>query len=169
MTVQLSVEVDGLAATLKALKDTDPELRKQVVKQMKTAAKPAQSNVRALLPGAAPLSNWGSWPRGKGYDPAAARKGVKIKHKAGARQTAKTFQLVTLQTTEAAAMIFDIAGRRSAGRTAQGQAFIRNLKRKYGAASRTLYPGTEAAMPEIERGLDKAVDMAGRAVTRKIR
>lgn len=166
MSVQVSIEVDGMADALAHLKDVDPELRKQVVKAMKSAAAPAQRNVRGLLPNATPLSNWGTWPRGLGYDGSKAKRGVKISHRAKARP-GRTIPVVAIKSTDAGAMIYDMAGRTSPGKTAQARAFIRNLNRLHGRASRSVWPGVTAAMPEIERGIDQAVEMTGRTISRK--
>ena len=77
--LNVALEYNGLAVTLKNLRRVDPELRKEVVREMKKAAKPMQATARALFPAAEPLRNWGNW-RG-GYDVSRVRSGVKVSFK----------------------------------------------------------------------------------------
>lgn len=163
------MEIDGAAAAIKTLGKVDPELRKAVIKSLKTAAQPMEESARRLLPATRPLSNWEKW-RG-GYDPKKVARSIKVAFRGskvkGARDPDK-IPLLTLRQKDAAGAIYDMAGRRSTGNTPQGQAFIRNLNRQ-GPASRYMWPGAEAAMPLVIRQVEEAVDDMIKIIEKELR
>jgi hypothetical protein len=77
-----------------------------------------------------------------------------------------TIRLLTLKQTNAAGAVFDMAGRSSGGTTPQGQNMIRVLNDRFQGASRSMWKGAEAALPEIEQLVSDAIDELAAAVER---
>jgi hypothetical protein len=180
--VDTRIEVTGLAEALKTLQKIDPELRKEVIKGMKTAAAPLEAAARSLIPDARPLTNWYGWQQtrtgGKGpgpWDPSAARKGIKVAFRGGKVRgvAGDVFPLLTLRQTNAAGAIFDIAGRaggtgkRSEGKE-RGQAMADKLNRS-GPTSRSMWPAVERNMPAIMGSLEGVVDTVSQRITKELR
>ena len=119
--ISTAIEVDGVAETIKALGRVDPELKKQIVKNLKAAATPTEESARSLVPNARPLSGWQGWKGG--YDVAAVRKGIRVAFRGskvrGAHDPDK-IPLLTLRQKNAGGAIYDMAGRRSSGEQSRG-------------------------------------------------
>jgi len=168
--ISTAIEVDGVAETIKALGRVDPELKKQIVKNLKAAASPVEESARALVPTARPLSGWEGWKGG--YDPVAIRRGIRVAFRGskvrGARDPDK-IPLLTLRQKNAAGAIYDMAGRRSSGNTDQGRVFIRMLNARGGPASRYMWPGAEAAMPAVVRQVEVAINDMMEVINTEIR
>jgi hypothetical protein len=167
--VSAHLEVDGVAEVLRALGKVDPELRKATVKAMKVAGDPMAQEARSLFPASSPLSNWGNWTTPNGrvigpYNPAKVKRGVKIAYRGSKVKGSDkdTIPLLTMRQTDAAGAIVDMAGRRSNGRTAQGRAFIEQL-RSHGVASRAMWPAAERNMGRVTAAVEAAInDMAAK-------
>lgn len=164
--IDVGLEVTGVAETLKALAKTDPELRKAVIKDMKTAARPLEAAARALVP-VRPLTNWYGW-RG-GYQQPTVQRGIKVAFRAGKVRGKPNdhFPLLSLRQTNAGGAIFDMAGRTSRGKTPAGEAMIRKLD-EFGTASRTLWPAVERNFGVVEDGLKTAIDSMSDEINKQI-
>jgi len=159
VAVSSSIEVNGVADAIKVLNSVNPELKKQVVKNMKAAAQPVEESARRLVPAVRPLSGWVGWKGG--FDPKAVRRGIKVAFRAGKVRGARdpnNIPLLTLRQKNAAGAIYDMAGRRSNGKTDAGRQFISVLNQRGGPASRTMWPGAEDAMPVVVRQVEAAID-----------
>lgn len=170
--ISVALEYNGLAATLKTLRHVDPELRKQTMREMKTAAKPMQATARALFPAAEPLNNWGNW-RG-GYDISRVRSGVKVSFKGTRARNRDVIPLLTLRQVNAAGVIFDMAGRKKGkGRGSEnkkrGREMIDKLNRSGADASRAMWPAAEKHLPGVRRDLERAVESMTATINRELR
>lgn len=167
------IEVQGVAETMRTLAKFDPELRKAVVKDMKAAARPLEAAARANIP-AAPLSNWGNWPTGRGtYDPSQVKKGIKVAFRSGGVKgfDKTTFPLLTLRQTNAQGAIYEMAGRKFPGRKSEGKARGRAMVQKldsFGSASRTLWPAVERGLPAVEKNLRDVIDSISKEINAEI-
>jgi hypothetical protein len=167
--VEVTLEVTGVAEALKTLRKADPELRKAVIKDMKAAAKPLETQARSLIP-ARPLRNWYSWPRGEGdWNQSRAQKGIKVAVRTGGvkGKSGDHFPLLSLRQTDAQGAIFEIAGRSYPSKRSEGEARGDNMVNKlnmFGQASRTLWPTAEKGMPEVERALLLSIDRLSAAI-----
>lgn len=177
--IELTTEVRGLAPTLRTLSKVDRELRKQVMREMRAAAKPMVAEARSLYPPNSALASWGSW-RG-GYDQKRAQRGVKTRIRTSSRSD--QIDLFTLVQDNAAGIIFAMAGKdnpsgRSSGLsrayssnpdrrhriTSQPQAFTAKLRtggnsthKGFHKPSRAMWPAVLHTLPEVREGLEKAV------------
>ena len=169
--METKIEVVGVAETLRALTQIDPELRKAVIKDMKRAAAPLEAAARANIPARA-LTNWGTWQGG--FNQGKAQKGVKTAFRSGKvkGKSGDHFPLLSLRQTNAAGAIFEMAGRaggrgrRSEG-AARGAAMISKLN-TYGTASRTLWPAVERNFDVVEAALEQAVSSMSAEIQKQI-
>lgn len=158
MAVSSSLEVNGVADAIKVLNTANPELKKQTVKNLKAAARPVEESARRLVPEVRPLSGWVGWKGG--FDPKAVRRGIKVAFRGSKVRGARNpdlIPLLTLRQKNPAGAIYDMAGRRSSGSDAAGRQFIAMLNQRGGPASRTMWPGAEAAMPVVIRQVEEAI------------
>ncbi len=171
MPIETEMEVVGVAEALKALAKSDPELRKAVIKDMKSAAAPLEAAARANIP-ARPLTNWYGWKGG--YSQTKAQKGVKVAFRGGKvkGKGGDHFPLLSLRQTDVGGAIFEMAGRaggsgRGSEGAARGQAMIAKLNES-GTASRTLWPAVERNFGAIEAGLKAAIDTMSDTIQKEI-
>ena len=172
---QLPLQIEGIQETLKLLNDIDPKFRRLVTKQIKSAGASILSEARQMVAGfdnskgnGAPLSGMVRGNLVKGRETTwrtdAVQKGYKIK--VGVRGTKeryvnfdrggyteqvvyglKPYRLMTVQSADAAGVIYDHAGRNTTGQ------FVTNLN---------IEEGTQP------RGIDVAVDKNKEAVTAEV-
>lgn len=161
------VEVLGSREAIKALSKLPKEIRNETRRNIRTAVRPIQAAARANIPDVA-LSGWSSWQRGRLYwDAGAARKGIGIRV-GGGRQSDEVWRIVTLTQRSAPGAVFEVAGRRSSGKTPQGRAFIRGLNSKHGRASRGVWRAVDANGQIINSSVKDAVDAAVRTVINEL-
>lgn len=144
----IGVEADiyGYDRLKRLMKEIDPEIRKRMDKEIRTTLKPIAERAKAEAPTTV-MSGWmderwqGKWAKRR-YDRAHVAKGISVRQ--GGKRTrgsvTKTAWKVTSKS--AAGSIYEVAGRKSAGKTPQGRAFIANLNRD-GKASRLLWRAFE--------------------------
>jgi hypothetical protein len=162
-----SAHVEGVRETLAVLKQADKKMERQVKAAMRKAAKPVQTAIQSHIPSAPPLSGWTSGRYG--FDPSAARAGVKIKVGGRASSKRSTWPLLAVEQRNAGGAVFDIAGRRSSGNTPQGAAFIRVLNQRFGPASRSMWRGAEDSLDEVQEQVIAGLEDAAKQINRTIR
>lgn len=178
----------GVKETLKMMQQIEPEMYKQLRKDIRTIAKPAVSAIKSSVPAVAPLS-------GMMHNGRTAWTGVQVSVNITPAQRSRAFgsttaNLVAISSTGKTAQygfdIADMAGRGSGygrrprsvtrpyvrnGRTmqhrlnGQGQAMIRNLP---GAPSRYVYPSIEGQLPAIIVLVAKSLEEAALKINRKL-
>jgi hypothetical protein len=133
------VSADNLAVVLRELRDLDPNLRKELVSEMKTGITPIAKNLLAKLPGKPPLSGFAP---SVGNSPYIFRTpGVIVKTPFAKRgKVPGTYPVVSIQFNDrrpnAGLSILELAGSANVGRdkgglTPQGSAMIRNLNNRH--------------------------------------
>ena len=141
----------------------EPELKKQLVRDIKQVAEPVQSAVKSAIPTVSPLIRGMGQSRGRlGWDPDKGKKpsDVRIVYRSGAKRTAPLVtSLVSVNVGSAAVTMLDMAGKRNPnGRNARGAAMIRNLNDKgFGKPSRFAWPAAEKALPQVEGKIERIV------------
>jgi hypothetical protein len=173
MPVGVAPRVEGAERTLKLLKELDPKLRRQTNRTIRKAAAPLVDGVRARLPGVA-LSNWTTGRYVYVGDEAARGVGVSIGKARGrttmsAGRQVSTWPLISVSQRIAGGAVFDMAGRRSQGQSPQGRAFIRNLSERYGAASRSMWPGVEGEIDSVRATVLEAVQNVAKEMNRQLK
>jgi hypothetical protein len=170
VSTSASVRVTGVPATLRALKRVDPAARKRVPDRLKAAAGPILADARATIPATPPTSGWSTGGR-LGFDPSKVRRSIRLRVRAtrGRRRTPGEYTVLAITSGPSpAAAIWDMAGRRSAGATPSGRAFVRALKRRR-RASRSLWPAVERNARRVEREIERVLDEIERETARAIR
>lgn len=171
--VEFDIEVYGLREALRAMRDYEPELYKQITGTLKERSAPLARKVGQKFP-EKPLGRWhtGNERLGKvrlpGYSAEKARGGVKptvVLKKPSRNQ----YGILRLEQRDAGGAVYDSAGSKSATR------FVTNLdkrltvKSKRGRTrSRVLYPATMAERDEIERIVEQAIEITNGYVQKAI-
>lgn len=160
-----NIQVTGIKETLRELQKLNPALRKAFNGQFKAILQPTVDDIKARIPSEAPLSGFerpykkkGAWQGNK------VKQGVKTKidtrrPKPGAFEETTAFAI--LQKTGWGA-IFDMAGRSSSNVLAT------NLGRRYGVASRSMWPAVINHQDQIESDMSKITDDVMAAVAKEI-
>jgi hypothetical protein len=173
--------VHGVAPVLETLKHLEPDLYKQITKQIRGTAKPLRDAVAAGFPdepwqsrrgvqwtlygrttrGVSVDGTGSKFPR---YDGAKARRGVTTT--VGGRKIKGTnrYPIVRLRQGDAGGSIYDLAKN---NRTTNKQSFVNNLK-KSGEPSRVMWKKTRQYLPMIENNLNKIVDDVSKRFTADI-
>jgi hypothetical protein len=171
-SVSAKVEIDGLNDTLRTLRYIDPQLRRQVDKEMKeTVGKDIVPFARRLYPATDRLGNWGTW-RG-GYDQKKVQRGVKVRIKTTGRQDQISGLFLT--NTNGPGVIFSTAGKKTSGTSptrdngsGNSAAFIDRLKR-FGEPMRALWPAVLEKRDTLESNVEKAVDDLMTRINKELR
>jgi hypothetical protein len=179
----MRVETKGFRNTLSALKDLDPEVNKDVTKTLRQSANRLRSEAQDLVDNTG-LSGWKGW-RG-GYDADGIRSGIKVTTAKRRKRGTAVGNVIGVQNTTAAGVIWELAGRKSDGASPRpginpktgwtygnGVGFVAAIRRKSGKrASRTVWGAHDSPQDwsvESEREtLIAAVDKACKATQAKL-
>lgn len=162
MTV--TVEIQGVKETLKALRKLDPELRKEFNRNARTVAKPAMDAAKAKYT-TLPLSGFRRRWRSGGRDLSPKtigrfRSGVTFR----VDTSKKRESVFIIRQTNALAEITDMAGRRTAGNPID-----RSLRLAgWGSPSRVMWPSVESKAREVQAALSELVDAASETINREL-
>jgi hypothetical protein len=150
------VQVRGVRETLRDLKDVEPVIYRETMKNIRKAAAPLAKATQQLVPTGPPLSGMGNPGRFQW-----TARGSKVAVRTGGSNRRRTsWILVKTQMTGAPGALFDIAGRGSGGITPSGQALIANLNARYRNASRAMWPAAEQNLDLVQRNVIDAIDTA---------
>ena len=166
----------------KRLKAIEPRLRTELVREVKSIAKPLESDIKAAIPSVAPLSGMAK-DRGRlGWGVGVPANKTQIQFRTSAGGKSLTTSLVRVKVSSPATVLADMAGRsgrfvgqgrrndnatasekRRNASPAKGAKFIESLNNALGhGASRMAWPAAEksrdATRVAIEAALRKAYD-----------
>ena len=150
---------DFLASDLRKLqrmlKDIDPELRKQFMRDAKSVGKEAESIVKPALPSSAPLSGmktngaygWNTQER-KGKRTAPNKTEVRFRTATGGNTAGGTSSLVSVRVVAPMTVIADIAGRSGSwiGKGDKGSGYSKPYTDRYGNITRHRLNGQGESM-----------------------
>lgn len=168
----IDIDTGGIADLIKALRKVEPELARQLPREMRQAGKPLVQDARDLLPEPAPLSNWGQWNE-RGRDRSFTRKarsGIRIETNTGARKGVHTINLMALTQKDGAGAIYENAGRKRPGdirSSNAGERFVAALNEKQ-EGSRYLWPAVEMNISRLDRELQAAIDRWSKELEQKV-
>ena len=188
---QLPLQIEGIQETLKLLNDIDPKYRRLVTKQIKNAGASILNEARQMVASfdnskgnGAPLSGMVRGNLVKGRETSwrndQVQKGYKIK--VGARATreryvdfnkggyteqvvfgAKPYKLMVVQSTDAAGVIYDHAGRNTSG------LFVTNLIKEEGGQPRVIDKAVEKNKPAVQSDVMLVVQDVMKMTNRKLK
>jgi len=172
--VSAKVEVDGLNDALRTLRYIDPQLRRQVDKEMKeTVGRDIIPFARRLYPSTDRVSNAAKLPRGLSYKQTTAQRGVKIRIKTTGRQDQISGLFLT--NSNGAGVIFSTAGKKTRGTaptrdngSGNSAGFIKMLSR-FGEPMRALWPAVLEKRDTLESNVNKAVDDLMKTINKELR
>ena len=173
--------VHGVAPVLEALKHFEPELYKQITKEIKSTAKPLRDKVAAGYPDEPWQSRrgvqwtlYGRTARGKSPDGTGAQfpkyNGAKARRSVttvvGGRKVRRTnsYPIMKLRQNDAGGSIYDLSKNT---RTNKKESFVNNLN-KNGEPSRVMWKRTRQYMPMVESSLNNIVDGIANRFTAEI-
>jgi len=173
------IEAQNLKAVLKELKELDPNLRKQLVRDMKTDLMPIANALKAKIPEKPPLSGFSPGVANSPYRWAVPRMSIKAAPSKTSRKYA-TFGIVSIRFDDrrpnAGLSILETAGSRGIGRlksgmTPQGLAMVRNLNGRYpvqGGLGRFVIPQFKASKGEAEAIAKRILEKFAAMVNRRL-
>ena len=147
----MSISVDGLESTLKALQKIQPEVKKQFFKDAKKIVKPAIDEAKGAYRSDYLSGMSRAWaPSGRSIFPwnqSTAVKGVAVSTSLSKKQDA----VLTIVQKDAAAAIFDMAGKRTTNP-------LGNALNAFQTPSRVMWRAYENNAGPIEAEMSKSVD-----------
>ncbi len=125
------INVENLDKTLNALRVIDPEMKKNLNKEMVKSVRPIITKTKGRVP-SRPARNWGGWVeagrgRNLGWDAAVVKRGITTSTanaRAGAGGVRSQFRLLNKSVAGA---IYETAGSQGGSGTLQSRYFLRNL------------------------------------------
>ena len=171
------VSADNLAVVLRELKNLDPNLRKELVKEMKSAVNPIARDLLSNIPTQAPLSGFSPQAGSSPYVWRKPRVSVKTPFARRAKK-AGTYPVVSIQFNDrrpnAGLSILELAGTANVGRskgglTPQGAAMIRNLPAMRKGLGRFVIPEFKEKQAEATRLAVRILDKFAQKVGRRLR
>lgn len=132
----------------KALKDFDPELRKEMDKTIKGFIDPVAQIAKGLVP-SRPLSGWRKRPNGKSkwsnkvaWDSTVVKRGISVRQGKRRPKGIPSSDSVTawgIYNRSPAGSIYELAGKASAGHTPAGRTFVQALTERGHRPSRLIW------------------------------
>jgi hypothetical protein len=139
----------GVNQMIRELKQIEPELYRQLRKDLIQDVKPLYKAIRSNIPTIAPLSGMNNNGRLGWGKPVRVTAKINLKKRAGFSS------LLTVKTTNAAVEMVDMAGSASSGETPQGRAMIANLPGKH---SRYVWPAARRYLPQIMQAANNTLE-----------
>jgi len=138
---QSGINVEGLDKTLAALRIIDPELKKNLNREMVASVRPIVTKTKNRVVNR-PARNWGRWiesgrNRDLSWDPAVVKRGIGTST-ANARAKAGVRGQFRLMNKSAAGAIFENAGAAGGNGSVQSHYFLKNLALRGGQTPRLL-------------------------------
>lgn len=150
MAVQLEVNgFTGVNEMIRELRATEPEIYRQLRKDLIQDVKPLYAVIKSRIPPIAPLSGMYHNGRTRWNQP------VRVSAKINLRRRAGVTTLLSVRTMSPAVEMVDMAGSASDGNTPQGRAMIANLS---GKASRYVWPAANSFLPEIIKAANATIE-----------
>ena len=165
-------KVLGLRGTLRALKQIEPDLEKQLRSSINKSAADVVKTARGYVAGEDLMRGWSPDGWRGGWNPAEVRRGIKRENLSTRHPRGGFVQTIAVSNLTAAGMIYELAGSKSKGRTPQGAQFIRNIAKYPGSLKTPLRrlvvrAGVEKG-PEAKRAVEDAMKTAQRVTQRRL-
>ncbi len=177
MSVNVKIDMVGLKDDLRVIQDLDKKLRRQITKDFASIVEAPIKEAKREVPRGAPLSGFArNWSTKSGYkmfpwDGALGEKGIKPfvsgKKPREFQGVVKNLAIFGIRWTNARATILDMSRKSN---TTQGDTMIAQLNRRFGPASRIMYPAYEKHKDQVVKeveSLASGVAKAADALTRR--
>jgi len=165
------VVISGIKETTAALKKFDKDAARRLNKVINDELRLAENAAKDQIPTKPPMSGWRTtaaknprkstrggegWPA---WDPQAIRQGIVKTRSEGRVRSDYTTSAGALKNKTASGVIFEIAGRRSAG-NGTGRQLIVNVNSRFRKASRGIWAVIDRDRPRIYANIRSAMDDA---------
>jgi hypothetical protein len=164
-------EVKGLQTILRELRQFNPELLKDLKKDLQEQAQPIIKAAGARVP-ETPASGWSRNGR-IGFDKTRVTRGMKVSMRASkrVRGVRGSYAVVELVQSNAAGAIWDHAGQRGNYKapTQRGINFVDALNRSAGNAQRGLWPASVARRKDIAEAFEASIRAAERTANARMK
>ena len=183
-------EIDGLDKVVALLNKFDKAGLKVMNKEIYQVVKKIQLEARSLMPEAAPLSKWGlppadnykkdskkNWDQARlQYKPRVATMAIQSKLESQRLKGVWSSKAYVIKQANAAAMIYEMAGRGGGDHSPQGKHFIKMIEQRSepkkivvrGQQTRVVWKAVndnrKQAVKDIEHAMARAVDALNRKV-----
>lgn len=157
---EIKASIENIPDMIRALKEIDPELRKQAAAEVRGIARSVVADAKTQISGV-PLSGWAHKGR-TGFEPGLVRRGISARVKFTAKRNQEEIRLITLVQKNAAGQILDMAGRKSGSGS-----FVPQLTARAGTASRYMWPTVERNLPRVEAALEQAAQNMADTINRR--
>ncbi len=146
-----SIRVEGVAETLRILQRIDPELRRQLIADLKQVTKPVTDAIKGNYTDELLSGTTRTWaPRGRTIFPYSRRKAVSgVKVAVSSSKRSQTVLSITQK--DPAASVFDMAGRKTDNRLASA------FDTRFPDASRVMWRSYEQADDALLREVEQSV------------
>jgi hypothetical protein len=161
------VKMSGVKEAVKELRKIDPELRKQFNKDAKAVVRPVVDAAKGDYPSeflSGMLRPWTQNGVAKfPYVQTKAKSGVKLK----VDTRGKAVSIISILQNNPAAAIVDMAGKKGGG-SPRGEVFIANLTKKFGNASRIMWPSFESHETAVSYEMTQLIGEVMKRVSKEI-
>lgn len=163
------MQINGLDATLRLLKDTEPLIYKAMIENIKSDVQPLATKIEELAPKFSPFagrSKDGMSHNGRtGWSPVKTLIQVTPQSYKGSGGQRRVVSVVATGSQGVGFDIADMAGRASRGKTKSGQGLIRNLP---GRPSRYAWKAAEMLKDETENRVKNTIEQAVAKINKKL-
>lgn len=164
----INIEMAGIKDALKLINGIDKSVRQSYTREYKKLTAPAVKMMKEAVPDQAPITGWErKWTTPSGFEALpwnglvgeklikAGVSGKKPREFQGRTRNLAAFFIKWSGTT---AVIYDMAGRKGTPATEQGRNMVAGLERKYGPASRLMWPSLLENEEPITEGMQRLLD-----------
>jgi hypothetical protein len=152
VAADFSVEIYGLQSTKKLMRELEPELLKEMNREIREQLKPIAARAQSLIPSSPPLSGWGRsvsragsraqyspWGRRWNYsrlewNSSEAKSSIVIRQGGGRAKGQASRAAWQIRSNNPAAAAFELMGRGKSN-----VAMVRNVERRFPGTGRILY------------------------------
>lgn len=158
--VSLEMDTGDIGELVVYLRKVEPDLARQLPREMRHVAKTVVQEARSLIPSPRPLSNWGQWGERLDWTRQAKTGVVATTDVRAGKSSRGQINLLAIQQKNPAGAVFENAGRHAAPTTGRGRTFIDNLNGKYGKPDkgRYLWLAVEANLGYLHNELQDVID-----------
>jgi hypothetical protein len=157
-TEETKVVLYGYNRFKKILKQADPDLRKKMDKEIRSFLTPVSSLAKAKAGQVGtPLSGWTPETEGNGkwadraWDTNVVQRGIAVRQGGKRSRGSATSAAWRITNKSAPGAIYELAGRKSHGKTVAGRTFVSMLRERGGEPSRLIWAAWD------EKGGEKAI------------
>lgn len=152
MAADFSVEIYGLQSTKRLMRELEPDLLKEMNREIREQLEPVKARAQSLIPASPPLSAWGRsvarpgsrpkyspYPRRWDYsrlewNSSEAKANITIRQGGGRARGQASRAAWQIRSNNPAAAVFELMGRGKSN-----VAMVRNVNRRFPSSGRVLY------------------------------